>query len=626
MYNLMQQFNRALGVDEDNRNPYSVVVYEDYIVIYINNRCSWMEESGCTMCNYSCHSNRHASFVVSQYQDNIVTDVCQKITKRTKRIKIYVNGSFFADNELSPNIRKEFISKLFSKSGIKNFTVETRADCLSREKIEHLIGDLNINLEIAIGFESTNDEILTYSINKGMTFDIYKKTIKEIKDLVTIKGYLLFKPLLLTESEAIDDIIKSIKDLHSLDIKVISVTPLAIQKNTLVEIALQEKLYRPLWIWSIVELNTRIKALKLSDSVIKISGFNYSPEPLVLPFNCEKCSIHLWNLVKNHPNLTWDDIRDIHKCSCLVEWKNEINTQPTESLQKRFESFKRVYEGLISRAKTISTYFNPLVNRKTLTDIAKQVPSTKVAINNVGIQSVPLQLSTTICGNDVLLFGDISASVYLDEFHRGIHMSRLMEDVVDFSRVKHENLIQSLSLLSKRIAKSQGSNESLLDFNGYFIADKITIISKKLVPTKFPIDIQIINSGNANKVNVTVGYQIINACPCTKITNKELFNENGTHTQRGKVTLQISNFKGSLDELISYCVTHHQITSLLKREDELALIRDVYNDAQFCEDICREISMSFREMFFDQVEMAIITVVTDESIHPHNAFAQKIIN
>ena len=125
---------------------------------------------------------------------------------------------------------------------------------------------------------------------------------------------------------------------------------------------------------------------------------------------------------------------------------------------------------------------------------------------------------------------------------------------------------------------------------------------------------------------MTVGYQIINACPCTKITNKELFNENGTHTQRGKVTLQISNFKGSLDELISYCVTHHQITSLLKREDELALIRDVYNDAQFCEDICREISMSFREMFFDQVEMARITVVTDESIHPHNAFAQKIIN
>ena len=618
----MRHFNKTVNSGDAQQKLYHISSSAKEITIYIQNQCSWMNNSGCTMCNYSCRDNIHASDVIAQYQTAIIEEILAQPSLNTHKAKLYINGSFFADNEIEPVIRKNFIKKLYLDCGITYITVESRAEYLSKQKILDLLDGIDVSLEIAIGIESTNDEILKYSINKGVSTNIYKKVVEDIKNIVKIKGYLLIKPLLLTENEAIKDIINSVKDLYSIGIRTISITPLAVQKNTLVEIALQERFYRPLWIWSIIEINSQIKNLKLLDCEIKISGFDYFPEPIALPFNCEHCSDKLWKKLKENPYLTWEDIPD--KCSCLTQWQKEIQFTDSLTLKQRFDDFQDVYNKLIKRSNSICSTFRK--EDKLLSDIAKNAPSIKTTLNKVGVQSLPIQLKTKIFENELNLNGNISVAVQLDEFHRGVHMSRLIEKVVEFTDIKHEDILEAFEKLSTNIILSQGSKASYIDFDGYFMLNKYTDITVKKYPVKFPLKISIINiNGNVSR-DVEVEYQILNACPCTKVTNEELFNEQGSHTQRGKVIIQVNHFEGNLKDIIHFCLEQQHLGSLLKREDELNLVREIYNRPEFCEDICRKIADLLLKKFSSTFKSSVVTVITEESIHPHNAFAQKIIN
>ena len=51
----------------------------------------------------------------------------------------------------------------------------------------------------------------------------------------------------------------------------------------------------------------------------------------------------------------------------------------------------------------------------------------------------------------------------------------------------------------------------------------------------------------------------------------------------------------------------------------------MFNSAAFFEDICREISNELLVRFGGRGRKIKVKVVTDESIHPHRAFAKKEI-
>ena len=64
---------------------------------------------------------------------------------------------------------------------------------------------------------------------------------------------------------------------------------------------------------------------------------------------------------------------------------------------------------------------------------------------------------------------------------------------------------------------------------------------------------------------------------------------------------------------------------MLKREDEIYVVKTAFDSAAFCEDICREISKESFTRFRGKGGTIKVKVVTDESIHPHRAFAKKEI-
>ncbi len=588
--------------------------------IYLKNNCSWMSNSyGCTMCNYSCREHVVANDVIKEHLDEIIGQIS---IYKLKHIKIYMNGSFFCDQELDFHNRYLLLSRLQQQCNVNSFTVESRFDCIDKKKLYDLVQSLpQIKLDIALGLESTNDKILKYAINKGTSFSQFKKVYREIKDIVNIKVYLLFKPPFLTELEAIEDMVSSIRDLINIGVSRITITPLSVQNQTLTKFLLEEHLYRPLWLWSIIELNTRIKRMNLKNTNIKIAGFQHLPVPVSTPFNCEKCSDFYSNKINSFKLFDWDDVGE--KCDCYNEWLSEINKEERKTIEERYEEACLIQQKSISRTKDIAYKLETNFKNFQLSDIAKQVPTINSKLDFVGVEHVPVRFFLDHKKDRIPFLGECLLSVSLDEFHRGIHMSRLLNSIDDFCNDNHTDLLCDIHSFLQTTAKAQHSKVCKFQIHTDFFTELYSDISKKKSIVKIPMIITSMFANEKSHNTITVKFDICNACPCTKSTNLELFDNINSHTQRGSVELTISNWEGDLMELLKWCSEHYMLRGLLKREDEIYLVNNIYSTPLFCEDICRNISKEFESVFKNNYENVITKIVTEESIHPHNAFAIK---
>jgi len=161
-------------------------------------------------------------------------------------VKIFTSGSFLDTREISREERR----KIFEVLPDVEITVETRPEFVTESALEDLKGK---KVEIAIGLESANDEVLKRCVNKGSSVSNFLKASRRIKEAdLKVKAYLLLKPPFLSEREALDDLKHSI-DFCSEHADVISINPVNVQKGTLVEKLWFEGRYRAPWLWSLTD-------------------------------------------------------------------------------------------------------------------------------------------------------------------------------------------------------------------------------------------------------------------------------------------------------------------------------------------------------------------------------------
>ncbi len=68
---------------------------------------------------------------------------------------------------------------------------------------------------MAIGLETSSDLIRKHSINKGFTFRDFVNAAEVAKvNGVAVKTYLMLKPPFLSEKQALEDIVTSVKKLQ----------------------------------------------------------------------------------------------------------------------------------------------------------------------------------------------------------------------------------------------------------------------------------------------------------------------------------------------------------------------------------------------------------------------------
>ncbi|MHB1439128.1 MAG: archaeosine biosynthesis radical SAM protein RaSEA [Cuniculiplasma sp.] len=220
---------------------------ETTVVIFRTRGCSWYDFSSCSMCGYFNDVNTNINV------DNLKVQIdrAYDFMERTRILKIFTSGSFLDQREVPEEAFNYFMKKMSDK--VEKLLVESRTEYVT-DKIMKKVKSYGVDTRIAIGVESSNDYVIKNMVNKGTTFSKFINAAKILKNnKMELRSYLLLKPPYMSEEGGVQDAIQSVKDCapYSDDI---SVNPMNIQKNTLVEKLWKKGEYRPPWLWSVVRV------------------------------------------------------------------------------------------------------------------------------------------------------------------------------------------------------------------------------------------------------------------------------------------------------------------------------------------------------------------------------------
>lgn len=295
-------------------------IVDAYVIILRTQGCSWAQHSGCSMCGY---------FNDSMWEPVSDADVFTQFTTAMKQynnepyVKIFTSGSFLDDNEVGKTAQTKILSTLSSST--EKISVESRPEYISEKKISELKKPLgSVEFEVGIGLETANDIVRKYSIHKGFSFAQYAKAATLLHNhKINVKTYLLVKPLFLTEKESIDDCIDSIQKINELS-QTISLNPINVQRNTVVEYLWKRKHYRPAWLWSVVEILKKSKTI--TNSLVKCDVAGGASRRGA--HNCRVCDKKVLDAIATFSLSQDTSLFDDLDCLCKEQWLDQLDIEP----------------------------------------------------------------------------------------------------------------------------------------------------------------------------------------------------------------------------------------------------------------------------------------------------------
>lgn len=290
--------------------------------------CSWWRKKGCTMCGY-CNDIREGEITPDDLFDQY--RMAMRKWDGHPYLKIFTSGSFLDPKEIPQKVQMDILRSIGTDYDVSRVLVESRPEFVNQDDLAVLSTHID-SLEVAIGLETSSDPIRRDLIHKGFVWDQFMKAGETISDLgLELKSYLLMKPPLIGESQSISDMIDSIRDIdEAFPGSRISVNPMNVQSNTSVEGLFKRGLYRPPWLWSLVEV------LK------KASGFlNGNTHLMSSPtaggkrrgtHNCGKCDDVVLSAVSEFSIINDSDKLPEPMNCCENEWRAYLNASRTDPI------------------------------------------------------------------------------------------------------------------------------------------------------------------------------------------------------------------------------------------------------------------------------------------------------
>lgn len=217
------------------------------VAIFRTTGCAWYRFTSCSMCGYF---NDVSSKIT---EENLLrqVDYVSESLEGARVVKVFTSGSFLDPIEIPISVRNKFLESMAGKAD--KILIESRTEYITEKNLESL-KNAEMPVRIAIGLESANDKVIRDSVNKGSTFAKYLEAASVIRKLgFELRTYLLLKPPFMSEAAAIDDAIESVRKVAKISDDV-SINPMNIQKNTLVEKLWKKGLYRPPRLWSLARV------------------------------------------------------------------------------------------------------------------------------------------------------------------------------------------------------------------------------------------------------------------------------------------------------------------------------------------------------------------------------------
>ncbi len=296
-------------------------IVDTLVIIFRTRGCTWAYKSGCSMCGYF---NDSAWEKVSDSELFLQYKTAMEKFKDQKFVKIFNSGSFLDKTEISKDVRDKILKDLNTK--VEKVSFESRPEYITKDSIKDVKDILkNKVIEIGIGLETADDEIRKNCIIKGFTFKDFKKSVDLLKkNDIRLKTYVLIKPPFLTEKESIKDAIDTVKKIKDFT-DVISFNPCNVQRRTVVEYLWKKNLYRPPWLFSVVEILKESK--KIVGENVRLKCDVAGGGSIRGAHNCKNCDKKYLKEISSFSLYQDIDIFEKLDCKCKDKWLDQLDIE-----------------------------------------------------------------------------------------------------------------------------------------------------------------------------------------------------------------------------------------------------------------------------------------------------------
>lgn len=293
-----------------------------FVLILRTRGCYWADLKGCTMCGYA-----RDTLGRSATQEEIAEQVEHALLQYHDEpyVKIYTSGSFFDPREV-PDASRAKVAQAFGGRA-RRLLVETLPEFVDEARVGELRDALGGEIEVSLGLESSQEEVLRRAVNKNSPPSAYFEAAGRVRrGGGSPKAYLLLKPPYLTEREAIEDTVLSVK-LASEHFDTLSINPVHLQGGTVVEHLFRRGLYRPPWLWSLTEALARGASVRRQGT--RLVSFPTSGGNRRGVHNCLSCDRGLLSIIEE-VSLTQDfaPLDRLPTCACRERWELEQALEP----------------------------------------------------------------------------------------------------------------------------------------------------------------------------------------------------------------------------------------------------------------------------------------------------------
>jgi radical SAM enzyme (TIGR01210 family) len=300
-------------LDEDNTPD---GVYQSLTIILNTGGCRWARAGGCTMCGYVAESVDGGSVahedLMAQIQ-HCLDHEAEEGDEQAGLIKIYTSGSFLDEREVGAETRRAIAETFADRDRI---VVESLPDFVDREKVADFV-DRGLETDVAVGLETATDRVRRDCVNKYFDFADFEDAAAEAQAAGGgVKAYLLMKPPFLTETEAIEDMKRSIRRCADVDgCHTVSMNPCNVQRYTMVEELFHDQGYRPPWLWSVCEV---LESTADEDVIVVSDPVGHGSDRG--PHNCGDCDDRAQRAIKDFDLRQDPSVFDQVSCECEATW------------------------------------------------------------------------------------------------------------------------------------------------------------------------------------------------------------------------------------------------------------------------------------------------------------------
>jgi len=305
-------------------------------VILRTKGCAWWWKSGCTFCGYFNDVRDDVSIrdMFSQWES---AKESTNNFEGCSMVKVYTSGTFFEDRENPPEWQ-ECVLRETAEMGL-HLVVEAQAQMCTPEKIKW-VAERHPGCTVAIGLEAYDDKVLRFHVNKGFTTKQWHRAVEMLRENeLRVKTYLIFKPPFMSEGDALNHTTKWISQVSKYSDEV-SVNPMNIQKNTVVDRLFRNGEYRPPWLWSLVEMVKRSYE-EISSSQCRIIIHPTAGGKIRGAHNCGSCDDDVVAAIERFSVSANIGEFEGLGCQCEEHWKAELGIDQTLPLPLGTGAFRR---------------------------------------------------------------------------------------------------------------------------------------------------------------------------------------------------------------------------------------------------------------------------------------------